>query len=140
MTSFEPTNELETQMVSVQKGELEQQDFLTHLVNSKAIVMLDQPPRLSGEWDNDIHPLVVGSPNGFPVLAVFSSVERSAVSKEKAPGHPYAMEAPFAWMLRGIQPGVGLVMNPGSAFGFEIPPDSLSSLRQGYGITEDAKA
>ncbi len=122
---FVPANELEQVLVRGRAGQASIDDFLDKLMQSQAVLLLDRelPP---GGWDNSVNPAIFTSRDGFPVLAIFTSVERVP----KISGFPYALLVDFRWILRGVVPGTGLVVNPRSAVGAEIAPHAVAELQK----------
>jgi hypothetical protein len=40
----------------------------------------------------------------------------------------HAIYVDFAWIVRGLAPGVGLAINPGDALGLELQPETAQKL------------
>ncbi|HEY4225151.1 MAG TPA: SseB family protein [Pseudolysinimonas sp.] len=53
---------------------------------------------------------------------------------------PYAVRLHGRDLLRGVQPGVGLVVNPGTTWGFEILPSSIPAIVATFGQTPTESA
>lgn len=119
-SGFEPNNDLEHVLVQAQAGKLSVPDFFAYLLKSQVVILLDSAPPQSGPWDNNISPLVLRSSTGSNVLAVFTSKERATPMAQKAKKHQYALLTDFNWVLKGVAPGVGIVINPGWPVGLEI--------------------
>jgi hypothetical protein len=47
---------------------------------------------------------------------------------QQAPAHVHALFVDFAWIVRGLAPGVGLAINPGDALGLELRPETAQKL------------
>ncbi|HJV91296.1 MAG TPA: SseB family protein [Holophagaceae bacterium] len=134
MTTPLPSSPLEVLILEAQTAKLSQEAFLAKLVDSKVFVLLEKSVDAGSAWDNANSPMVLNSPSEFPVVAVFSSQECALPAQSHSPNHPYAVEVEFKHLLRGVQPGLGLVMNPGFAIGFEIAPADLQALKRAAGV------
>ena len=126
---FEPCNELEHALVQAQARTLSVADFFSRLVASKVVLLLDKEIPEVGVWDNSISPLVLMSPRGGSALAVFTSLERATSMCQDSKQHKYALLAEFSWVLRGVTPDVGIVVNPGWPVGVEIDPARVAELK-----------
>jgi|SRR5215831_19760122 len=127
--SFEPSNDLERALVAAQQGHLPVLSFLQILKVSKVFILIDKELGPSDVWDNSASPMVLSNPKGVPVLAMFTAPERSGDWPRRQPRFKYGLLADFAWVLKGIAPHVGVVLNPGLAVGLEIEPSTVSELR-----------
>ena len=65
--------------------------------------------------------------DGTPVLAVFTSFDKAGIVAEIA---PYAVTLTGRDLLAMMPPDHGLVVNPGHAEGFDMPPIGVARLRQ----------
>lgn len=71
---------------------------------------------------------------GVPMLAVYTSLQRlGSVTR-------YAMTMSGEQVLSRMPPGVGLVVNPGHAEGFEMPPEGILTMRADLGSTPQRSA
>ena len=120
---------LESSLVEAQSGAISIDEFLAGFVESKVFVLLDKDPGPSGKWDNTISPLVLNSQSGIPMLAVFTAPERSTSWARRLPQYPFGILTDLRWLLKGTTSGVGMVINPGSAVGFELSPPGVERLR-----------
>ena len=128
--AFEPANELEHALVKARQGELPVVSFMDKLLASQVFVLLDKAPAADGKWDNGISPMVLRNQDGNPVMAMFTAPERSTEWPKREPRFQHGLLTDFAWLLRGLQPGVGLVINPGLAAGLEMPASGVAQLKQ----------
>jgi hypothetical protein len=103
-------------------------DFFARLLASQAVLLLDKEVPESG-WDNGISPLVLVSPRGGNVLAIFTSVERATPMSQNSNTHKYALLVDFRWILKGVTPGLGIAVNPGWGVGLEIEPARVAELK-----------
>jgi hypothetical protein len=125
---FQPSNELEHALVQAQARTMHVDDFFARLLASQVALLLDKEVPESG-WANSISPLVLLSPRGGNVLAVFTGVGRATPAAQKSNSHKYALLVDFRWVLKGVGPGVGVVVNPGWPVGVEIEPARVVELK-----------
>ncbi|NIR61225.1 MAG: SseB family protein [Gammaproteobacteria bacterium] len=124
---LEPLNSLERRLAEAQQGTLPLRTFLDTLVYSPGYILLDRAAEDARSLD-EIHPLVVTGGDETPMLALFTSAERAERSRRGSERHPHVKRVSTAWVLKGLQRGVGLVVNPGWKLGFELPPDDVQRL------------
>ena len=134
MSTFTPANPLETALLGSQRDEASQQAFITLLMDSEVGVLLDKPLLEDGGWDPEAAPLVLNRPGGFPALAIFTSPERAIAAGIHSNTYENGKALPFRALLRGVQPALGLVVNPGSLVGFDMRPEDVADLKQAYGV------
>ena len=125
---FHASNELENALVQAQARTMPVDDFFGRLLASQVALLLDKEVPESG-WDNSISPLVLVSPRGDNVLAVFTGVERAMPMSQTSSSHKYALFVDFRWVLKGVAPGVGIVVNPGWPVGVETEPARVAELK-----------
>ena len=125
---FHPSNELERVLVQAQSGTLSVDDFFERLLASQVALLLDKEVPESG-WDNSSSPLVLKSPRGGNVLAAFTEVDRATLMSQRSSSHKYALLVDFQWVLKGVAPGLGIVLNPGWPVGVEIEPTRVAELK-----------
>ena len=139
MQPFTPANPLETALLGAQQDDASQQAFIDLLMASEIGVMLDKPLREDGSWDPEASPMVLNRPGGFPALAVFTSRDRAIAAGIHTNTFQNGAGLPFRQLLRGVQPALGLVINPGSVVGFDMKPEHVAELKQAYGVETAAK-
>lgn len=128
--AFEPANDLERALLQAQRGQLPVVSFMDKLLASQVFVLLDKEPGPSGKWDNSASPMVLTNQEGKPVMAMFTAPERSTEWPKREPRFTHGLLTDFAWLLRGLAPGVGLVINPGLSAGLEMPASGVAQLKQ----------
>lgn len=128
-SNFEPTNDLERALVQAQGRTIPIDDFFGCLLGSQVALLLDKEVPESG-WDNSISPLVLVSPRGGNVLAVFTSLDRATPTARNSNSHKYALLVDFRWVLKGATAGVGVVVNPSWPVGVEIEPGRVAELKR----------
>ena len=126
---FDPANELERALADAQGGRLSVAHLMATLLLSQVFVLLDQDPGPSNAWNDSASPLVLTGSGGSPMLAIFTSPVRSSDWSMRFPQFAFGLRTDFKWLLKGVAPGVGIVINPGSSIGMEMPPSGVSQLR-----------
>ena len=119
---------LESKLQAAQQGQCSAPDLFEEMLASQIIVLLDKPIDADGRWDPTAKPLTLNSPNGFAVMAIFTNHEKGMPWVQQAPAHVHALYVDFAWIVRGLAPQVGLVINPGDALGLELQPETAQKL------------
>jgi hypothetical protein len=119
---------LESKLQAAQQGQCSAPELFEEMLASQIVVLLDKPIAEDGRWDAIAKPLTLNSPNGFPVMAIFTTHEKAAPWVQQAPSHVHALFVDFAWIVRGLAPGVGLAINPGDARGLELLPETAQKL------------
>jgi hypothetical protein len=127
--SFEPSNDLERALVAAQKGQLPVPAFMQTLLTSKVFVLVDKEIGAGGAWDNSASPMVLSDSKGAPFLAMFTAPERSGEWPKRQPRFGFGLLTDFSWLLKGIAPNVGVVINPGLTVGLEMQPSTVAQLR-----------
>ena len=140
MNTFTPANPLEEALLGAQQDEASQNAFIVMLMDSEVGVMLDKPLLADGSWDPDASPMVLDRPNGFPALAVFTAPMRAIAAGIHSNTYQYGKALPFRALLGGVQPALGLVVNPGSLVGFDMKPGDVAELKQAFGVETVAKS
>lgn len=126
--TFQAANNLERALLEAQTGRLSVGEFLNTLLSSQVFVLLDKEVAPNG-WDNSASPMVLSNHSGIPVLATFTSPERSDGWPAQLPQFSFGLLTDFRWLLRGVAPGVGVVVNPGLSVGLELAPERVAELR-----------
>jgi hypothetical protein len=128
--AFVPGNDLERSLVLAQQGQLPIPALMRELGKHQVVVLLDRELPESGQWESEIQPLVLSSPGGQTVLAIFTSIERASPMASRSSSHKFALLVDFNWALHGVGPEVGLVINPGWPVGFEMPAQGVAQIRK----------
>lgn len=123
-------NDLESVFRSVRSGEAPVAAFMEALLAAQVFVLLDKDPGPEGDWDESASPLVLNSHQGGAVLAIFTAPERAIAMTSQFPTFAYGLLIDFAWLLQRISAGAGLVINPGTLIGMEIPPAGVQRMQQ----------
>ncbi len=123
-------NAFEDVLFAVRRGERGLAELLDALLDSEVVILLDKDPGPGDLQEGRALPLLLGNPQGLPVLAAFTAPERSVPMAVEFPAFGLALPVAFCELLKVIRPGVGLVMNPGTNLGFEMPAANLARLQQ----------
>jgi hypothetical protein len=128
--AFSPLNPLEETLLQAQLGAAPASDFFSELLGSQVFVLLDKDLGPDGQWDPSINFCVLTNAAGAPVLAAFTAPERSAPWYQHLPQFQFGLSVGFAWLMQGLGPDVGVVINPGHGVGVELAPEAIARLRQ----------
>lgn len=121
-------NSLESKLQAAQQGQCTAPELFEEMLASQIIVLLDKPIGEDGRWEPTARPLTLKSPNGFAVMAIFTTHEKAVPWVQQSPAHVHALYVDFAWIVRGLAPNVGLAINPGDALGLELQPETAQKL------------
>lgn len=126
------TTELEALVVAVQDGSRPRTDLMAALLVSRVAVLYDRG--LEGDrLSPDARPLTLNSPAGHPVLATFTSVEKSAPWVKNEPAFSHALHTGFDGVLAMMPTGFGIALNPGYQWSFLLSPDEVQALKLATG-------
>ena len=126
---FVPGNRLEEMLMDAQRRDMEPVAFMRELVNSRVHILVDQELAES-EDPGGAKPLLLETPDGRVLMAAFSTVERAAPMTQQNPEFSFTVEVDFAWVVAVVAREMGIVLNPGSDYGFEMPPESIAALKR----------
>jgi len=120
---FTPTNELETVLADAMNGRTQFTDFLAVLLRSTVYVSSGAEIHADG---SGFQPLLFDREAG-KLMAVFTARERVKSFKDKA---PYCLTMTGQQLVERVPNDLGIVLNPGSAVGFELPAEGVQKIRQ----------
>jgi hypothetical protein len=127
---FSPANSLEHALLDAQQGTGTPAAFFNELLSSQVFVLLDKEIGPEGRWDPSINLCVLTNAAGGPVVAAFTTPSRSTPWHERLPQFGYGLLVSFTWLLQGLGPEVGVVINPGDSVGVELAPEAIGRLKQ----------
>ena len=131
---FSPVNELEHALVALQAGRLALPDFLDRLLAAPVYLLLDKRFADGAQWDTPATPLVLKNADGLPLMAVFTAPGRTAEWPTRAPHFGFGLKVEsLAWLLGRMQPGAGIVVNPGWPVALEIPVADVAEMMRRAG-------
>lgn len=128
-TGFSPLNDLEGVLRSVRSGEAPLAAFMDALLEAQVFVLLNEDPGPEGDWPEPALPLVLNNAQGAPVLSVFTAPERAIAMASQFPLFAYGLLVDFSWLVQRMHAGVGLVINPGTLVGMEMPAEGVGRLQ-----------
>lgn len=126
-TDIQPLNDLEEKLAKGDQPEANPVDVILSFLNNEVYIV--SPDALEGE-DSRVEPLVLSNSEGQPVLAVFSHPSR--VDEQYLAAAPNVLGTQGAAIIGNIGDELGMVINPGSAFGFEIGPEGVANIRRDF--------
>lgn len=130
MTDFIPGNALEQILLDTREGRAEPSKLFEKLHGSRVIVLLDKPIGVGARWPEDASPLLLKNAEGEPVVAMFTAAERGEDWARQSPGHRHGALVSFRWLVGGLSPQLGAVLNPGSPMAVEMSAALLARLRE----------
>ncbi|MGY2745133.1 SseB family protein [Pseudarthrobacter sp. O4] len=130
---LQPLNELEEELARGEQPDANPVDVILAFLNNEVYVVssdaLENP-------DAQVEPLVLANSAGQPVLAVFSHPSR--VAEQYLAAAPNVLGTQGAAVLGNLGDELGMVINPGAAFGFEIDKEGVANIRRDFKPAEDA--
>ncbi len=123
----QPLNELEEQLARGEQPDANPVDVILAFLNNEVYVV--SPDTLEGP-DSQVEPLVLANSSGKPVLAVFSHPSR--VTEQYLEAAPNVLGTQGAVIIGNLGDELGMVINPGAAYGFEIDPEGVANIRRDF--------
>ena len=77
-----------------------------------------------------LHPLAVGTPEGYDVLCAFTTSVRAVDFQRSRPACKAAVAVEASWLLATVPSGCGVVIDAGSPQCRWLEPDSVGWLRE----------
>ncbi|MET3921957.1 SseB family protein [Arthrobacter sp. UYEF20] len=128
----QPLNELEEELARGEQPDANPVDVILAFLNNEVYVVSSDA--LAGP-DAQVEPLVLANSAGQPVLAVFSHPSR--VAEQYLAAAPNVLGTQGAAVLGNLGDELGMVINPGAAFGFEIDKEGVANIRRDFKPAED---
>lgn len=123
----QPLNDLEEKLATGGQPEASPVDVILSFLNSEVYIISSDG--VEGV-DSQVEPLVLANADGDPVLAVFSHPSR--VDAQYLEAAPNVLGTQGAAIIANIGEELGMVINPGAAFGFEIDPEGVANIRRDF--------
>lgn len=123
-------NAIETLLLSTQSGASSVDDLLAALIEAELFILLDKDPQSDESAADNVLPLMLNNAQGKPLLAAFTAAERSIAMALEFPQFAFALPVALRKLLPTIRPGVGLVINPGTTLGLEMPAAGVARMLQ----------
>jgi hypothetical protein len=124
---LKPLNDLEEKLAKGDQPDANPVDVILSFLNNEVYVI--SAGALEGE-EAQVEPLVLSNSEGKPVLAVFSHPSR--VDEQYLAAAPNVLGTQGAAIIGNLGDDLGMVINPGSAFGFEMDPEGVASIRRDF--------
>lgn len=124
---IQPLNDLEEKLATGNEPDANPVDVILSFLNNEVYIISSDA--LEGE-DAQVEPLVLSNSEGKPVLAVFSHPTR--VDEQYLAAAPNVLGTQGAAIIGNLGDDLGMVINPGSAFGFEIDPEGVANIRRDF--------
>ena len=124
---IQPLNDLEEKLATGDQPDANPVDVILSFLNNEVYIISSDA--VEGE-DAQVEPLVLSNAEGKPVLAVFSHPSR--VDQQFLDAAPNVLGTQGAAIIGNLGAELGMVINPGSAFGFEIDPEGVANIRRDF--------
>jgi hypothetical protein len=128
--NFEARNELETQLLAVQEGEITSEDFMHYLMETQVFMPVKDSIGIAGFTSSDkAMPLTLRAEDDTEVLILVTSPERAKDFVNDYPGYDGGLLAEFNWILERTGSGIGISVNPDWPVGIDLEPEMVQQLR-----------
>ena len=124
---LQPLNDLEEKLARGEEPDANPVDVILAFLNNEVYIVSSDA--LEGA-DSQVEPLVLANSAGKPVLAVFFHPSR--VTEQYLEAAPNVLGTQGAAILGNLGDDLGMVINPGAAFGFEIDPEGVANIRRDF--------
>jgi hypothetical protein len=122
-----PLNDLEEKLAQGGQPDASPVDVILSFLNSEVYIISSD--NIEGA-DSQVEPLVLANADGDPVLAVFSHPSR--VDEQYLDAAPNVLGTQGAAIIANIGDELGMVINPGGAYGFEINPEGVANIKRDF--------
>ena len=126
MTDLPPQTPIETLLRSAMDGQLPIGLFMKALVAAEVVL---QTGSLVTPDGSGFDPLLFDK-QGVLHVAVFTDLSRVGVHNQQA---PHTIRMLMIEVLRRVPGGYGVVVNPGTALGFELSPQGIGEILKDFG-------
>lgn len=126
MTDLPPQTPIETLLQSTMTGQTPIRTFLQAFVATEIVLLSG---RLVTPDGSGFDPLLFDR-QGTLHVAVFTDPARVGIHSQQA---PHSLRWLMLDVLRRVPPGYGVVINPGTALGFEISPAGVGEIMKDFG-------
>ena len=128
----QPLNDLEEKLSRGEQPDANPVDVILSFLNSEVYIISSDT--VEGV-DSQVEPLVLANADGRPVLAVFSHPTR--VDQQYLEAAPNVLGTQGAAIIANLGDELGMVINPGAAYGFEINPEGVANIRRDFKRTDE---
>jgi hypothetical protein len=129
----QPLNDLEEKLSRGEQPDANPVDVILSFLNNEVYIVSSDT--IEGP-DSQVEPLVLANSAGKPVLAVFSHPSR--VAEQYLAAAPNVLGTQGAAIIGNLGEELGMVINPGAAFGFEIDPEGVANIRRDFKPADEA--
>ena len=130
---MQPLNDLEEKLARGEQPDANPVDVILAFLNNEVYIV--SADALEGA-DSQVEPLVLANSSGQPVLAVFSHPSR--VAEQYLAAAPNVLGTQGSAIIGNLGNDLGMVINPGAAFGFEIDPEGVANIRRDFKPTDES--
>jgi hypothetical protein len=122
-----PLNDLESALDAASKGEADNSGPVLAFLNSLVCLLVPEPVPGQTEY---VEPLVLTNSEGKPLVAAFTDATR--IRPDFLEHAPTVVTTQGAVLLQNLGPELGIVLNPGSAFGFELAAEDVAAILRDF--------
>ena len=124
---LQPLNDLEEKLARGEQPDANPVDVILSFLNNEVYIVSSDT--LEGP-DSQVEPLVLANSAGEPVLAVFSHPSR--VAEQYLAAAPNVLGTQGSAIIGNLGDELGMVINPGAVYGFEIDPEGVANIRRDF--------
>ena len=124
---LQPLNDLEEKLARGEQPDANPVDVILAFLNNEVYIV--STDTIEGP-DSQVEPLVLANSEGKPVLAVFSHPSR--VTEQYLAAAPNVLGTQGAAIIGNLGDELGMVINPGAVYGFEIDPEGVANIRRDF--------
>ena len=129
---LQPLNDLEEKLARGEQPDANPVDVILSFLNNEVYIVSSDT--IEGP-DSQVEPLVLANASGEPVLAVFSHPSR--VAEQYLAAAPNVLGTQGAAIIGNLGDELGMVINPGAVYGFEIDPEGVANIRRDFKPSEE---
>lgn len=123
-------NDLEQQLHAAQTGQTPSDVFMKQLLAATLFMPVKDDAAVGGiQRSTKAQPLVVEDETGAQALVLFTSPERAKPFLEHYPDFRGGLLTEFTWILDKMDPGFGIVVNPGDELGIDLEVELVEQMR-----------
>lgn len=129
MSAFIPQNELETQLLKAEQGDIDENEFMANLLEAQVFMPVYEKHAIANlQNSNQAQPLKLEDEEGRPVLVLFSAPERAKAFLQNYPGYQGGLLVELKWIFEKLGTGFGISLNPDQAVGLDLQADMVAQL------------
>lgn len=123
-------NDLEQQLHAAQTGQTPSDVFMKQLLAATLFMPVKDDAAVGGiQRSTKAQPLVVEDEAGAQALVLFTSPERAKPFLDHYPDFRGGILTEFSWILDKMDPGFGIVVNPGDELGIDLEVELVEQMR-----------